>query len=41
MSGADDPNLRMIAAYAAGGGIEFAIQAWLLVRRAHRVSMAT
>jgi uncharacterized membrane protein HdeD (DUF308 family) len=29
----DDPNLRMLAFYAAGGGIEFIIQAWLLERR--------
>jgi uncharacterized membrane protein HdeD (DUF308 family) len=40
MSGADDPTLRMIAAYAAGGGVEFAIQAWLLTR-SHRVVPAT
>jgi uncharacterized membrane protein HdeD (DUF308 family) len=41
MSGADDPTLRMIAVYAAGGGVEFAIQAWLLARRSHRVAPAT
>jgi uncharacterized membrane protein HdeD (DUF308 family) len=41
MSGGDDPKLEMIAAYAAGGGIEFVIQAWLLSRQAHRVSVAT
>jgi uncharacterized membrane protein HdeD (DUF308 family) len=33
MAGADDPELRMIAFYAAGGGVEFIIQAWLLARR--------
>ena len=33
MSGSNDPRLRMIAAYAAGGGLEFVIQAWLLARR--------
>jgi hypothetical protein len=33
MSGRNDPPLRMIAAYAAGGGLEFVIQAWLLARR--------
>jgi uncharacterized membrane protein HdeD (DUF308 family) len=41
MSGADDPKLRAIAFYAAGGGIEFAIQAWLLTRRPHRAAPAT
>ena len=41
MSGADDPNLRMIAVYAAGGGVEFAIQAWLLARRQQKVAVAT
>jgi uncharacterized membrane protein HdeD (DUF308 family) len=41
MSGSDDPELRMIAVYAAGGGVEFAIQAWLLARRTHRVAEAT
>jgi uncharacterized membrane protein HdeD (DUF308 family) len=41
MSGSDDPELRMIAFYAAGGGVEFAIQAWLLARRTHRVAEAT
>jgi hypothetical protein len=29
----DDPNLRMLSFYAAGGGIEFIIEAWLLERR--------
>jgi uncharacterized membrane protein HdeD (DUF308 family) len=33
MAGADDPNLRMVAIYAAGGSLEFIIQAWLLGRR--------
>jgi uncharacterized membrane protein HdeD (DUF308 family) len=32
----DRPTLRMLAAYALGGGIEFVIQAWLLARRRHR-----
>jgi uncharacterized membrane protein HdeD (DUF308 family) len=41
MSGSDDPELRMIAFYAAGGGVEFAIQAGLLARRTHRVAEAT
>jgi uncharacterized membrane protein HdeD (DUF308 family) len=42
MSGAADPKLEMIAVYAAGGGIEFVIQAWLLARRrTHRVAVAT
>ena len=38
MSGGDDPNLRMIAFFAAGGGVEFVIQAWLLARRTRQVS---
>jgi uncharacterized membrane protein HdeD (DUF308 family) len=41
MSGGADPMLEMIAVYAAGGGIEFVIQAWLLARRTHRVAVAT
>jgi uncharacterized membrane protein HdeD (DUF308 family) len=41
MSGADDPTLRMIAVYAAGGGVEFVIQAWLLSRRTPQVAAAT
>jgi uncharacterized membrane protein HdeD (DUF308 family) len=36
----DDPELRMIAFYAAGGGAEFVIQAWLLARRTNRVAAA-
>jgi uncharacterized membrane protein HdeD (DUF308 family) len=32
----DSPDLKMVAAYALGGGIEFVIQAWLLARRRHR-----
>jgi uncharacterized membrane protein HdeD (DUF308 family) len=32
----DRPTLRMLAAYAIGGGIEFVIQAWLLARRRPR-----
>ena len=28
-----DPMLNMLAIYAAGGGIDFVVQAWLLVRR--------
>jgi hypothetical protein len=31
----------MLAVYAAGGGIEFVIQAWLLARRTHPVAVAT
>jgi len=41
MAGANDPKLEMIAFYAAGGGVEFVIQAWLLARRTHRVAGAT
>jgi uncharacterized membrane protein HdeD (DUF308 family) len=40
MSGSADPKLEMVAVYAAGGGIEFVIQAWLLTRRTHRVAEA-
>jgi uncharacterized membrane protein HdeD (DUF308 family) len=29
----DDPQLNMLAIYAATGGVEFVIQAWLLARR--------
>jgi uncharacterized membrane protein HdeD (DUF308 family) len=39
-STADDPKLRMIAIYAATGGIEFVIQAWLLARRRRRAPNA-
>ena len=31
-----DPMLNMLAIYAAGGGIDFAVQAWLLARRRRR-----
>jgi hypothetical protein len=31
----------MLAVYAAGGGVEFVIQAWLLARRTPRVAPAT
>lgn len=40
MSGSSDPKLRAIAIYAATGGVEFVIQAWLLSRRNHRLSVA-
>ena len=33
---ANDPKLRMLAIYAATGGVEFVIQAWLLARRRSR-----
>jgi hypothetical protein len=41
MSGSNDPKLRIIAFYAAGGGVEFVIQAWLLARRTRDVAEAT
>jgi uncharacterized membrane protein HdeD (DUF308 family) len=41
MAGGDDPPLRMIAVYAAAGGVEFAIQAWLLARRRQEPAVAT
>jgi uncharacterized membrane protein HdeD (DUF308 family) len=41
MAGSDDPKLEMVAVYAATGGVDFIIQAWLLARRTHRVAEAT
>jgi uncharacterized membrane protein HdeD (DUF308 family) len=35
-----DPMLNMLAIYAAGGGIDFVVQAWLLARRGRRVATA-
>ena len=33
-----NPKLRLLAIYAATGGVEFVIQAWLLARRRHRLT---
>lgn len=33
-----DPMLNMLAIYAAGGGIDFVVQAWLLARRRRRLA---
>ena len=33
-----DPMLSMLAVYAAGGGLDFAVQAWLLARRRRRLA---
>jgi uncharacterized membrane protein HdeD (DUF308 family) len=33
-----DPMLSMLAFYAAGGGIDFVVQAWLLARRRRRLA---
>jgi uncharacterized membrane protein HdeD (DUF308 family) len=33
-----DPKLRALTIYAATGGIDFVVQAWLLARRRHRLS---
>ena len=33
-----NPKLRLLAIYAATGGVEFIIQAWLLARRRHRLT---
>jgi uncharacterized membrane protein HdeD (DUF308 family) len=33
-----DPMLSMLAIYAAGGGIDFVVQAWLLARRGRRLA---
>jgi hypothetical protein len=30
-----DPKLSMLALYAAAGGLDFLIEAWLLARRRH------
>jgi len=35
-----DPMLSMLAIYAAGGGIDFVVQAWLLARRRRRLAAA-
>ena len=35
-----EPNLSMLANYAATGGVEFVIQAWLLARRRRRLATA-
>jgi uncharacterized membrane protein HdeD (DUF308 family) len=35
---ADNPKLRMLSIYAATGGTEFVIQAWLLARRRRRLA---
>jgi uncharacterized membrane protein HdeD (DUF308 family) len=35
-----DPMLNMLAIYAAGGGIDFVVQAWLLARRRRRLAVA-
>jgi hypothetical protein len=32
--------LNMLAIYAAGGGIDFLVQAWLLARRGRRLAAA-
>jgi uncharacterized membrane protein HdeD (DUF308 family) len=37
-STADDPKLRMLAIYAATGGTEFVVQAWVLARRRRRLA---
>jgi uncharacterized membrane protein HdeD (DUF308 family) len=39
-SGGADPKLHMIALYAAGGGTEFVVQAWLTARRRRRMANA-
>jgi uncharacterized membrane protein HdeD (DUF308 family) len=35
-----DPELSMLAIYAAGGGIDFLVQAWLLARRRRHLAAA-
>jgi uncharacterized membrane protein HdeD (DUF308 family) len=38
---ADNPNLSMLAIYAATGGTEFVVQAWLLARRRRRLATSS
>jgi uncharacterized membrane protein HdeD (DUF308 family) len=38
LAAADNPKLRMLSIYAAAGGIDFIIQAWLLARRRRRTA---
>jgi uncharacterized membrane protein HdeD (DUF308 family) len=38
---ADNPNLSMLAIYAATGGTEFVIEAWLLARRRRRLATSS
>jgi len=33
-----NPRLALLAIYAAGGGAEFIVQAWLLARRRRRLA---
>jgi uncharacterized membrane protein HdeD (DUF308 family) len=39
-SSGTDPMLNMLAIYAAGGGIDFLVQAWLLARRRRHLATA-
>lgn len=41
LSAGDDPKLRPLAIYTATGGIEFVVQAWLLMRRRRRLATLT
>jgi uncharacterized membrane protein HdeD (DUF308 family) len=41
LSAGDDPKLRPLAIYTATGGIEFVLQAWLLMRRRRRLTTLT
>ena len=41
LSAGDDPKLRPLAIYTATGGIEFVVQAWLLMRRRRRLATVT
>jgi hypothetical protein len=40
MAAVGHPKLGMLAIYAATGGVEFVIQAWLLARRRRRLASA-
>lgn len=41
LSAGDDPKLRPLVIYTATGGIEFVVQAWLLMRRRRRLATLT
>jgi uncharacterized membrane protein HdeD (DUF308 family) len=38
LAASDDPSLAMLSVYAAAGGVDFIIEAWLLVRRRRRMA---
>jgi hypothetical protein len=38
LSAGANPRLRLLVLYAATGGVEFVVQAWLLARRRRRLA---